>query len=128
MNTQKRKAALKAAALKRLTDLPELLPVPHCGDLELFVRRDLAGDVSARYIQTKETVERLKDDGYTDERWFAADVFDADGQPYFDLTSADDMQLVRLLPAGIKNAVLLELGRANGGDALKNLLAAEKSS
>lgn len=123
-----RKQAIKAAALVALLNLPQLIPVEGCGDLDLYVKRETVGEVSANYARVKALVEQHAADGYTDERWFAADIYDEDGEPYFDLTNPDDMALVRLLPVGVKNRVYAALDEANGQAALKNLLAAETSS
>ena len=41
-------------------------------------------------------------DGYNDEREISLELFDADGQPYFDYNDLADMETLATMPVGVK--------------------------
>ncbi|WP_304335323.1 hypothetical protein [Conchiformibius steedae] len=131
MNTQQRKAAHKAALAERL-QTANLRRVDGIGDLEIYVKLQTVAEVNQNIKRGNELVapyQNDKDDGLNDERRLALELFDGDGDLYFDPENAEDLVLLSVLPYGVRDKLSNALfARFDGEALLKNLLATETVS
>ena len=89
------------AAAKQAFVTGGLVQVQGVAPLEVFVKQLN----SAEFRSIKATAESFKgkyDDGLNDERELSLELFDADGQLYFDHADVAEMQFLANLPVGIK--------------------------
>lgn len=128
-STQARKAAVKAALAKRLKNRPKMALVAESGDLQIYVKELTADEADQIFVETKKLEHQYRDDDKLNVRLFALELFDADGERYFDPYNEDDMDLLAALPALVRQSLQYATIVINGGDGLlKNLLAGGSSN
>lgn len=128
-STQARKAAVKAALAKRLKNRPKMALVAESGDLQIYVKELTADEADQIFVETKKLEHQYRDDDKLDFRITALELFDADGERYFDPYNEDDMDLLAALPALVRQSLQYATIVINGGDGLlKNLLAGGSSN
>lgn len=129
-STQARKAAVKAALAKRLKNRPKMVLVEASGDLQIYVKELTAADTDQIALETEKLEQQYRDDDKLNVRLFALELFDADGERYFDPYNEDDMDLLAALPALVRQSLQYATISINGGGGglLKNLLAGGSSN
>ena len=101
MEAQKLSKQEQMAAAKAAFVTGGLIKIEHIEPLELYVKQL----TSLEFRQIKSTAESFKekyDDGYNEDRELSLELFDADGQLYFNHADVADMQFLAGLPVGIK--------------------------
>ncbi|QMT33617.1 hypothetical protein LNQ82_03710 [Conchiformibius steedae DSM 2580] len=131
MNTQQRKAAHKAALAERL-QTEHLHRVEGVGDLEIYVKSFTVAEASQTVKKTEELIAKYQgdqDDGLNQERRLAFELFDEDGDLYFNPENHDDLMLLSLLPYGLRQKLLnATVSQFQSETLLKKLLATETVS
>lgn len=129
-STQAHKAAVKAALAKRLKNRPKMALVAESGDLQIYVKELTADEADQIFVETKKLEHQYRDDDKLDFRITALELFDADGERYFDPHNQADMDLLAALPILVRQALQHATIVMNGGDGdlLKNLLAGGSSN
>ncbi len=106
------KAEQMAATIQGASET--LKPIIGVGELELFVKTTTVSDFLAKLATLDELVKKHGDE-YKNERSLALELFDEDGQLYFDPNSQSDMKYLHNLPYIIRLKIGEEVGVVNGG-------------
>ena len=117
------KAEQMAATIRGVSD--ELKPIIGAGELQLFVKTTTVSDFLSK-LATLEALTQKHGDEYKSERGLALELYDEDGQLYFDPSNQDEMKYLHDLPYIIRLKIGEAVGVVNGGVSLpKNWLTTD---
>lgn len=106
------KAEQMAAAMAGASS--ELKAINGIGELMLFVKTTTVSDFLSK-LATLEALTQKHGDEYKNERSLALELYDEDGQLYFDPSNQDEMKYLHDLPYIIRLKIGEAVGVVNGG-------------
>ena len=101
MEAQKLSKQEQMAAAKAAFVVGGLVKIEGIAPLDVYVKQHTSFEFRRMKKQADEFKDKY-DDGLNDDRELALELFDADGQLYFDHTDFTDMQFLANLPVSIK--------------------------